>query len=488
MDDEPDGAHDPPAAGQEAGPVADAPRPRRSDRHRSRRSRRRGHDGASPERPTGRRRRSDVLRRRRRRTQVRTSLLVIALTVVAVVVLVVVSGLAERARDLVGEPDEELAELPGQIQPTLAIVTRDETAPDAGPRHIAVLAHHRETDEGTVLFVPPSTVADVPGHGSFGVGEAFAFGDAPLMGVTLENLLGIQIDEVLDLSRQQWEALLGRVGGYEIDVPRPLSAPEELGGQLRFEQGRQFLDGEQLAEYLVFRSPGESELDVLPRLQRVLQGLLDELAADPDQAARVIEDSAEVLGVEDTDLVRDLLVGLARSRGQQRLAMLTLPVSPLASDRTDVYRVDEERLERLVDDRLAASRPDDETGAGRSLQVLNGVGTPGVGQIVAQRLQPGGYRLLLTGNADSFDYDTTRIVIYDDSPEQLEIARDIRDRLGVGEIERSGMPQSVVDVTIIVGADLVDADVGPPPADEATERGTPGDPDEADDEEEPGGP
>ena len=418
-------------------------------------------------------------RRRRRRTLTKTSLLVIALTAVAVVVLVIVSGLADRARDLVGAPEEDLAELPGQVQPTLAIITRDETDPDAGPRHIAVFAHDRETGEGTVLFVPPSTVADVPGHGSFGVGEAFAFGDAALVGVTLENLLGIQIDEVVDLSRQEWGALLARVDGYEIDVPSALAAPEEQGGQLRFEEGRQHLDGERLAEYLAFRTDGESELDVLPRLQRVLQGLLDEFAADLDQAGRVMVDSAPLLGVQDVELVRDLFLGLAEARSDDRLAMLTLPVSPLAADRTDAYRVDAERLQRLVDDRLAASRPDDEAGAGRSLQVLNGVGTPGVGQAVAQRLQPGGYRVLLTGNADSFDYDTTRIVIYDDSPEQLAVARDIRERLGVGEIERSGMPQSVVDVTIIVGADLEDTDRVP--VDEAEQLEAPEDPDEADD-------
>jgi hypothetical protein len=482
MDDEPDGSQDPSTVGHDTGPAADAPRPRRSDRHRSSRRRARGERPAAE--PAGRRRRSDVRRRRRRRTLTKTSLLVIALTAVAVVVLVVVSGLADRARELVGDPQEDLAELPGQVQPTLAIITRDETDPDAGPRHIAVFAHDRETGEGTVLFVPPSTVADVPGHGSFGVGEAFAFGDAALVGVTLENLLGIQIDEVVDLSRQEWGALLGRVGGYEIDVPSALSTPEAQGGQLRFEEGRQHLDGERLAEYLAFRTDGESELDVLPRLQRVLQGLLDAFAADPDQAGRVLVDSAPLLGVQDVELVRDLFLGLAEARSEDRLAMLTLPVSPLAADRTDAYRVDADRLQRLVDDRLAASRPDDETGAGRSLQVLNGVGTPGVGQAVAQRLQPGGYRVLLTGNADSFDYDTTRIVIYDDSPEQLAVARDIRERLGVGEIERSGMPQSVVDVTIIVGADLEVTDRAP--GDEAEQLeppddpGEPVDPDDAD--------
>jgi hypothetical protein len=44
--------------------------------------------------------------------------------------------------------------------------------------------------------------------------------------------------------------------------------------------------------------------------------------------------------------------------------------------------------------------------------------------------------------------------VYDDSTDQLAVARDIQERLGVGEIERSGTPQSVVDVTIVVGRDF----------------------------------
>jgi polyisoprenyl-teichoic acid--peptidoglycan teichoic acid transferase len=382
---------------------------------------------------------------------------VIMLAVVAVVLLLIASGAVDRARDIVAperEPDH--AELAGGRQPTLALVTYEAGAEDAGARSIAVLAHDRETGEGTVLLVPPSTIADVPGHGSFGVGEAFAFGGASLTGVTLENQLGIRLDQVLAVSGEQWASLFDRVGGYEVEVAGELVAPvEDGGGQVRFQPGPQHLDGPRLAEYLLFRAEGETELDALPRAQRVLTGLLDRLAEEPALLDAAFPDEDPELDADDPELVRQLLGELAQARAADGVVTLTLPVSPLGSGREDVYRLDAARLTQLVEDRLAPSRPTGEAGAGRNLQILNGNGIPGVGQVVAERLQPGGYRVLLTGNADSFDYDTTRIVVYDDSREQLAIARDIRDRLGVGEIERSGMPQSVVDVTIVVGADFL---------------------------------
>ena len=409
--------------------------------------------------PTGRR--SQQRQRRRRRALTLTGLLVALLALVAVVVLLLASGLVDRARDMVAPEEEpDLTELAGQQQPTLAIVTYEEGAEDAGARSIAVLAHDRETGEGTVLLIPPSTVADVPGHGSFGVGQAFAFGDAALTGVTLENLLGIRLDEVVALSSEQWAELLDRVEGYELEVPGQLVARDEDGaGEVRFEPGPQYLDGPRLAEYLTFRAPGETELDGLPRVQRVLAGLLDRLGGRPELLEEMFAGDPPIAGASDPELARQLLGELAEARTEDRVVTLTLPVSPLGSGREDAYRVDSARLAQLVEDRLAASRPTGEAGAGRNLQILNGNGVPGIGQVVAELLQPGGYRVLLTGNADRFTYDVTRIVVYDDAPEQLAVARDIRDRLGVGEIERSGTPQSVVDVTIVVGADLAGDDL-----------------------------
>jgi hypothetical protein len=44
--------------------------------------------------------------------------------------------------------------------------------------------------------------------------------------------------------------------------------------------------------------------------------------------------------------------------------------------------------------------------------------------------------------------------VYDDSPEQLAVARQVRELLGVGEVAISASPVDVVDVTIILGADF----------------------------------
>lgn len=384
---------------------------------------------------------------------------VVALVLAVIAGIVVVStGLLDRARELVAsEPDVagEAVEA-GVRQPSVVLMTHDETDPSGQANGLAVLAYDRETEQGTIVLVPTATVADVPGHGTFPLREAFALGREPLVDVTLANLLGVQFDTSASLSRQGWAVLLDRVGGYEVDVRSQLVVRDTDGGddQVRFEPGPQRLDGERLAELLTFRGPGETELEALPRVQQVLVGLLEHIAAEPGVLDEVFEDGAPMIETSDPDLVQAVLAALADARADDRVTTLTLPVSPLDSTDQDAYRLDRARTDALVEDQLASSRPADGAGAGRRVQILNGKGVPGIGQAVAEALGDGGYRVVLTGNADHFGYETTRIVIYGESEEQLTVARDVRDRLGVGEIERSETPQSVVDVTIVVGEDF----------------------------------
>jgi polyisoprenyl-teichoic acid--peptidoglycan teichoic acid transferase len=119
------------------------------------------------------------------------------------------------------------------------------------------------------------------------------------------------------------------------------------------------------------------------------------------------------------------------------------------------YRLREADTRELVAAHLAGSMPLGADGDALRVQVLNGVGVPGVGQQVDRRLDRGAFRIVLSDNASSFDFDTTQIIIYDESERALEAARRVQELLGVGTIQVSRQPQSVIDLTIVVGADFV---------------------------------
>lgn len=418
---------------------------------------------SEPQAPPRRRRSDSTRRRRSRRRRQRRRHLLRGVLAASAAVAVALAGVwayqtygPDRADDTA--PDSDTPAAPAGAgddpQPTLVLATFDETAND-GAELVMLLGHEPATGEGTVVLVPSTVVADVPGEGLGQLGDTVREGQAPLLELTLANLLGLDLDGAAAISVQGWAALLARVDGLTLDVEESLAVVDDQGDrEVRFQPGVQPLDGPRVAEYLTLEQPGESELQRLPRAQDVLEALLDRIAESPEVLDRIFEDGAPMIDAPDPDAVRHLLASLADARQAGRLEVRTLPVTAIGSGDETSYRIQPDRVERLVEERFAASRPTVGDDAGRRLQVLNGNGQPGIGSQVAELLQPAGFRLVETGNASSFDVPTTRIIVYEDSQEQLAAADQARELLGVGEIEVSEVPVSVVDVTIIVGQDF----------------------------------
>jgi polyisoprenyl-teichoic acid--peptidoglycan teichoic acid transferase len=350
-------------------------------------------------------------------------------------------------------PIETPTAVAGNAQPTLVIASYEEGRPGRADL-VMLLAVSRTTGQGTIVLVPPNVLAEVPGEGLLRLGDTLRDGDASLLELSLANLLGLHLDGAASISDRGWATLFNRIGGLTLDVPTQLVEVGDDGERtVRFQPGVQQLDGQRVAAFLTFRQATESELQRLPRVQQVLEALLDRMAEEPDLADRLFDGDMLLAGADAAE-ARFILESLAAARANDLLEVRSLQVSSVGSGDQVSYRINEARVEAMIDERLAESRPSTAGEGGRRLQVLNGNGIPGVGQQVAERLRPGGFRLVESGNAASFDVPATRIIIYRDDPDQLRAAREVQELLGVGQIEVSEVPVSVVDITIIVGRDF----------------------------------
>lgn len=342
--------------------------------------------------------------------------------------------------------------------PTVVFATFDVREPTAGASLVFVLSHDDHAGTATVLLVPTATVVDVPGFGLENLGRAFGFGGSPLLDSTVDNLLGVDFDGVVEVSRQGWSSLFTRVGGLTVDIDETVRVRADDGTrEVRFQPGEQHLDGPRLAELLTVSAADEGELSSIARAGGVLEALFAQLAADPEALDAVFADDAPMLDAPlPADRLRALFEGVVEAGQAGRLDVLTLPVSGLDGGTSESFRIDRERADALVDQRFAQSVPEGAAEGGRRLHILNGNGSPGIGEEVAKRLIPAGFTVVKTGNADSFVHETTLIIVYSDDEEQLARARRIEELLGVGRVERSLTPQSVVDITIVVGHDFLD--------------------------------
>ena len=147
------------------------------------------------------------LRRRRRRRSFTATIGYVLLTLGVAAGLVFAYEAFQQDDDAADEAGEPIAAQPEQdVQPTLVFATFDEADRTAGASLVLVAGHDRLRDTTTLLFVPTTTMADVPGHGLLPVGDAFAFGQGPLLDATLDNLLGVDFDHVVSVSEQGWVA------------------------------------------------------------------------------------------------------------------------------------------------------------------------------------------------------------------------------------------------------------------------------------------
>ena len=381
-----------------------------------------------------------------------------AMVAIAGVLLVAAVGLGLRALLSPEAPDgpataADAASAPATDQRTLLLIG---VGADGGPaQSLTLLA--AAPGGGDVVFIPSSTLVELPGVGLDRLGLAQQYGGADLVMAGLSNALGIGVDHAAVVTTRRLGVLLQRVGGFTVDVAERLVERADDGtGSVAFEAGSQYLNGTELADYWAFRQRGESELEVFPRQQTVLRGLFEVLADDALRAQLVARRQATLDTDADNAFLEEVLGGLAGAAEDGTVGYHLLPVEPFGAGdevRGGTYRLDPAEIDRFVGTVLAGSLPEGIMAPIR-LQVLNGVGRPGVGRDVAEALDGLGFRIVLSENARSFDFATTQIIIYDETPASHTAAERVRHALGVGTILVSRQPQSVVDLTIVVGADL----------------------------------
>lgn len=259
------------------------------------------------------------------------------------------------------------------------------------------------------VAIPGNTEVDVPGHGSLAVlDEVAASGDLSTVVATVENMLGVRVDEGWGVDIQEIRPLVNAAGGIQA--------------------GFEDLDGEGVVEYLRDAPPVERSI----RWQEVLTGLSASLAGAELPAVPEQVRPAFSAGPRDAVIlpVEDIGAGLAR---------------PVASE-----------VAELVDERFVGSGFEEKV----RLVVLNGNGTPGIGEEVARRLVPKGFQVVASENLESFDQKHTAIVAT--SRDHLDAAHAARRFLGVGRVFIGDQPTYVADVFVIVGQDFVTADAGGP--------------------------
>jgi hypothetical protein len=272
---------------------------------------------------------------------------------------------------------------------------------------------------GRGFFMPLSSelTVVVPGQGETSAAGVAAL-PADSMRIALSNMSGLWIDDYAVLSLRDLAAAVDDAGGVIVDLPD--SYPTTTGS---VGPGEVTMSGAQVKAFLA----GATD-DAGVRWEILLGALL----ADPPPLVSTGE--AEI---DDVDAVN---ATLADAAGAEALDMPTERVTSTIV--VPVYPA----LDELLSDALGTPMP-------VPTIVQNGSGEPGVGETVAERIIPAGFRVVLSQNAPQ-GFHVPRTDILANGPDHETEARAVEEALGVGRVRVAAVPSNVGDITIVVGKDF----------------------------------
>jgi hypothetical protein len=339
---------------------------------------------------------------------------------------------------------------------TLLFGTREKAQSGDVAVWLSLLSYDRINSQGSIIYIPAHTATEVPGRGLMGAGEALSSGGIPLLLVSAENLLGVEIDRYVELSDSDARVLFEETGPVSVDVPAEVSVKVGANrARLLFGEGPQQLSSRFLEQLLYVSGIDGDEAELGSRHLAFWKGLFERFQGDAGALSGAVERSDAALGESDTPIAElaSFFEDLAELAPGQRV-LATLPVQQVTVGEDELYEVDGDRLVDFMTETIGSNpTPSDEI----RVQILNGNGVPGIGEKVAQRLRGEGFRVILSGNARRLDYTKTLLVTYDSSNEAEAAARRARELVGVGEVQIAAQGQGIVDLTIVVGRDFLRA-------------------------------
>jgi len=383
----------------------------------------------------------------RRQAQRRRQRKVLAAVLAVAVLALAVTTLALSQRDT---PARATLPTQARTQSTLLLQVQGESGAAVGS---ALLAHDPASRSGAIVLIPPQVIVTVPGTGSLQLARALRSVSPERSRSAVADLLGVTVDAGWVINIPTLAAFIDRLGGVRVDVDVPVIQ----GRTVLLSPGGQRLDGERATLFLRYLAPGEQEQARLARLQEVVDGVLTAL---PTATAQVTEALGALGPRSDSSIsapqLASLLIGLAGDNRGNQLQYDSLPVIPIdPGDGVTSFRLDADASLALVDRLLAQSVPPGVRATGNRVLVLNGVGTPGLGEQVRGKLVPAGFVFVGSRNNATFGVARSRVLVKDATAASLVLGARVAKALGLpADAVQTADLGSIADVIVVVGGDF----------------------------------
>jgi LCP family protein required for cell wall assembly len=340
-----------------------------------------------------------------------------------------------------------------------------------------------------MLSIPRDLWVEIPAYGHGRINTAYALGEqdrlpggGPGLAVkTVEKLLGVPIQYYVQLDFGAFVRMVDEIGGVEIFIPEEIKVdPIGPNNTVVLRPGVRMLSGDVALAYARARHTEGGDFDRAQRQQQLAIAIRDQLL-ELNMVATVVTKAPtlyqELASGIRTNLALDQMIALG---------MLALQISPddirnavisppdMVTLETIVYGGEEAQVLKPVPNQIRMLRDEIFTAMGAigpsisvedaanaaeqetaRVAVLNGTGESELAADMAEVFKKLGLVVVEIGNADSFEYITTHIMDYTGNPYTTHYLMELMD-LSQSQILFQSVPDSEIDVAIIIGADWPD--------------------------------
>ena len=152
-----------------------------------------------------------------------------------------------------------------------------------------------------LLSVPRDTRVKIKGHGWDKINAAFAYGGQKLSRETVQDFLGIKLNNYVVVDFQGFKGLVDAVGGVDINVEKRMCYYDPYDGfEIDLRPGMQHMDGKTAMQYVRYRDE-EGDIGRIRRQQKFLMALYRHIASK-NIIAKIPGVSKQIMSMVKTDL------------------------------------------------------------------------------------------------------------------------------------------------------------------------------------------
>jgi LCP family protein required for cell wall assembly len=330
----------------------------------------------------------------------------------------------------------------------------------AGTSDTMMLVRLNPSDKSIrLLSIPRGTMIAIPEQGLTKVSEANAKGGPVLAARVVSRSLGnAPIDRYIRISTSGFRELVEQLGGVDVFVPQAMNYQDQAGGfAVSLVGGWQNLNGEQAEQFARFHEEGKGDLPRVQRQQALINALMQRLNS-PTVLPRLPQLTRVMRKYFDTNLKMEEMMALANfsvnvDRDNFQMSMLPGTFSKFSQD-ANSYWLNMTGQQTLLNDYVGVDitgiKSDTRPVSIQRIAVQNTTNQPQLTEKVVTYLKQKGFTNVYVV-PDWPDTQRQTQIIVQKGNRQPGI--DLRQVLGLGQIEVSGNGDLESDLTIRIGKD-----------------------------------